>query len=296
MWQRTFVAGGASPAPPVLGDVNGDGHLDVVITGRDGGIWALEAATGKDLPHFPVRTGGRIMAPTTLLRLVLDGDRAAWAAAESQRRTSAAAAAAATVDPSAASALRSADGMATASGGGHNAGLQIIVPCFDGHVYVVAGATGCTNKIDIGEHSYVVEGLSWLHAPPPHHTYLHHRYAAVLADDLSEDGLLELVVSTMNGNVMAFSTSTPAEPLNTQPTLPLGAKSQRLLHSTAQHRVSLTTTNKSCLLRSRLPPQLGMGSRIAHIGKVPCLCKTVTTIASFQERKCLCRCVCVGRW
>jgi hypothetical protein len=33
-------------------------------------------------------------------------------------------------------------------------GLSLVFPAFDGHIYIVEGKTGCTNKIDLGEQSY----------------------------------------------------------------------------------------------------------------------------------------------
>jgi hypothetical protein len=40
-------------------------------------------------------------------------------------------------------------------------------------------------------------------------------YAAVLVDDLCGDGMLELLVSTMNGNVYMLQTRAPYHPLKT---------------------------------------------------------------------------------
>lgn len=31
-------------------------------------------------------------------------------------------------------------------------GLHLVFPAFDGHLYIVDGADGCTNKVDVGEH------------------------------------------------------------------------------------------------------------------------------------------------
>eukprot|EP00891_Asterochloris_glomerata_P005963 jgi/Astpho2/5963/e_gw1.00080.8.1_t len=68
---------------------------------------------------------------------------------------------------------------------------QLVVMSFDGHLYMVDGLTGCADSIDIGENSY----------------------AMVLADDLDNNGHMELVAATMNGNVYAFQTAAEYHPL-----------------------------------------------------------------------------------
>ena len=178
-------------------------QLEVVITGRDGGVWALDAATGLDIDNFPVRTRGKIMAPTTLLKLRVDaprGDGLVHLDNMNERGAGAGAGA---------GAGEGVDTGAPRSGDG----LQLVVPCHDGHVYVISGATGCVSKVDIGEHVY----------------------AAVMAEDLSEDGMLELIVGTMSGNVMAFATDTPYHPLNSQPQFPMGT-CRRASHAVARLR------------------------------------------------------------
>ncbi|CUG93509.1 membrane-associated protein, putative [Bodo saltans] len=70
-------------------------------------------------------------------------------------------------------------------------GLHIIVPSHDGHLYIISGPTGCYERIDIGEKSS----------------------SMVLADDLTNNGMLDLVVSTLSGSVLAYSTDTPFHPL-----------------------------------------------------------------------------------
>jgi hypothetical protein len=54
---------------PTIGDINGDGILDVVLATSDGSVWALRGDTGAVLPRFPLKTGGAIMAPVTLVNL-----------------------------------------------------------------------------------------------------------------------------------------------------------------------------------------------------------------------------------
>ena len=62
---------------------------------------------------------------------------------------------------------------------------------YDGHLYVVHARTGCYERVDIGEHSYT----------------------QVLADDLTGNGKMDLLLSTMNGNLYCFETQTPYKPL-----------------------------------------------------------------------------------
>lgn len=67
--------------------------------------------------------------------------------------------------------------------GGGGGGLHLLAPSEDGHVYVIEGATGCVNKIDLGER---VRSM-------------------VLTDDVDGDGTLDLVVGTMSGEVRRLS-------------------------------------------------------------------------------------------
>ena len=66
--------------------------------------------------------------------------------------------------------------------------LHLVFSSFDGHVYIVHATTGCAHKIDVGEH------------------------ARNLADDLMNNGRMDLLLSTMNGNLYCFETSTPFAP------------------------------------------------------------------------------------
>eukprot|EP01012_Entosiphon_sulcatum_P025518 TRINITY_DN3084_c0_g1_i1.p1 TRINITY_DN3084_c0_g1~~TRINITY_DN3084_c0_g1_i1.p1 ORF type:complete len:983 (-),score=210.38 TRINITY_DN3084_c0_g1_i1:28-2955(-) len=75
----------------------------------------------------------------------------------------------------------------------HQNGLHIVVPSHDGHIYIIDGRAGCVDKVDIGENSY----------------------AMVLADDITNDGFMDLIAATMNGNVYVLSTNTVFHPLKT---------------------------------------------------------------------------------
>jgi hypothetical protein len=76
----------------------------------------------------------------------------------------------------------------------HNPTVQhILIMSFDGFLYAINGKSGCAHAVDIGENSY----------------------AAVLVDDLCGDGNLELLVSTMNGNVYVLQTQARYHPLKT---------------------------------------------------------------------------------
>lgn len=63
--------------------------------------------------------------------------------------------------------------------GGAGAGLHLLAASQNGHVYVIEGASGCVNKIDLGERVL----------------------SMVLADDLNGDGTLDLIIGTMSGEV-----------------------------------------------------------------------------------------------
>lgn len=76
--------------------------------------------------------------------------------------------------------------------------LHLVVLAFDGILYMVDGATGCADVRELGETSYTM----------------------VLADDLDDDGRMDLVVTTMNGNVYLLDTSSPSHPLKATSTVP----------------------------------------------------------------------------
>jgi len=70
-------------------------------------------------------------------------------------------------------------------------GMHIVVPAFDGHVYLIDPISGCSEKLDLGETSY----------------------SMVLADDITGNGKMDLVVTTRNGNVYVIGTEMSYNPL-----------------------------------------------------------------------------------
>jgi hypothetical protein len=79
-------------------------------------------------------------------------------------------------------------------------GLHIVVTAHDGAMYIVSGTTGCIERHDIG----------------------HYSYTPVLTDDLDGNGELDLVVTTLTGDVLVFATSAPFTPLKAWPSQVIG--------------------------------------------------------------------------
>ncbi|TYH54732.1 hypothetical protein ES332_D09G190400v1 [Gossypium tomentosum] len=135
------------PQGPAVGDVDGDGHTDVVIPTLSGNIYVLSGKDGSVVRPYPYRTHGRVMNQVLLVDL-------------SKRREK-------------------------------SKGLTIVTTSFDGYLYLIDGPTSCADVVDIGETSY----------------------SMVLADNVDGGDDLDLIVTTMNGNVFCFSTPAPHHPL-----------------------------------------------------------------------------------
>ncbi|KAI0504204.1 hypothetical protein KFK09_015154 [Dendrobium nobile] len=135
------------PQGPTIGDVDGDGHTDVVIPTISGNIYVLSGRDGSFVPHFPYRTHGRVMSRVLLVDLTKRGE--------------------------------------------NKKGLTLVTTSFDGYLYLIDGSSACTDVVDIGETVY----------------------SMVLADNVDGGDDLDLIVSTMNGNVLCFSTASPHHPL-----------------------------------------------------------------------------------
>eukprot|EP00823_Brevimastigomonas_motovehiculus_P004817 TRINITY_DN3294_c0_g1_i1.p1 TRINITY_DN3294_c0_g1~~TRINITY_DN3294_c0_g1_i1.p1 ORF type:complete len:840 (-),score=130.77 TRINITY_DN3294_c0_g1_i1:99-2618(-) len=160
---------GFSAQGATFGDVNGDGEIDVAIATVTGHVWVLHGKNGTVLPHFPLKTDGRIIAPITLSH---------FSPSLPHRLISSLRAA-------------SSSSVLPTTSFSPSKSLSLIFPSFDGHVYIVDGGTGCTNKIDLGEESY----------------------SMVLVDDILDNGRMQLLVSTMSGNIFCFATNIPSHPL-----------------------------------------------------------------------------------
>ncbi|CAA7051069.1 unnamed protein product [Microthlaspi erraticum] len=135
------------PQGPSIGDVDGDGHTDVVVPTTSGSIYVLSGKDGSIVRPYPYRTHGRVMNQVLLVDLNKRGEK--------------------------------------------KKGLTIVTTSFDGYLYLIDGPTSCADVVDIGETSY----------------------SMVLADNVDGGDDLDLVVSTMNGNVFCFSTPSPHHPL-----------------------------------------------------------------------------------
>ncbi|KAL5709223.1 Protein DEFTIVE IN EXINE FORMATION 1 [Ranunculus cassubicifolius] len=135
------------PQRPTVGDVDGDGHTDVVVPTLSGNIYVLSGKDGSIVRPYPYRTHGRVMNQVLLVDLSKRGEK--------------------------------------------QKGLSLVTTSFDGYLYLIDGPTSCADVVDIGETSY----------------------SMVLADNVDGGDDLDLIVTTMNGNVFCFSTPAPHHPL-----------------------------------------------------------------------------------
>lgn len=135
------------PQGPTIGDVDGDGHTDVVVPTISGNIYVLSGKDGLLVRPYPYRTHGRVMNQVLLVDLNKHGEK--------------------------------------------KKGLTLVTTSFDGYLYLIDGPTSCADVVDIGETSY----------------------SMVLAENVDGGDDLDLIVTTMNGNVFCFSTPAPHHPL-----------------------------------------------------------------------------------
>jgi hypothetical protein len=178
-------------SPMTLGDVDGDGVLDVVVSLQvlhEGNqketiyVFAINAANGGDLPNFPVAFDTHPSQQSKLgenwvheqlpglLLVDLHGDQShiqAYIRREKDAR------------------IRS------SVAGGNALGLHIVFPIGE-TLYMIEAGSGCIQNFGVGEEMV----------------------AMVQVDDVHGSNNLDLVVSTTAGNIITFESSAPYHPLN----------------------------------------------------------------------------------
>eukprot|EP00980_Cylindrotheca_fusiformis_P024947 scaffold12769_cov141-Cylindrotheca_fusiformis.AAC.7 len=181
-----------------LGDIDGDGTLDIVVAMklRIGEsqvahfLFAVAAGTGRDLPNFPVRLGstddevqkeigedfvvGKLPAP---LLVDLHGDQSFLSDYIRRNGTK-------WVQP-----FRRPTGVPIHGGSAH--GLHIVLPIGSRLVIMEAGS-GCSQSIAIGDDILTM----------------------VQADDVHGTNNLDLVITTASGNTVTLESKSPYHPLN----------------------------------------------------------------------------------
>lgn len=136
----------------MMGDVDSDDRMDLVILTSFGNIYVLRGFDGSKVDPYLFRTHGCVMSPTLLFDLT---------------------------------------GL-----GAEQKGLMIAVELFDGYFYLIDGPTGYTEAIDIGETMY----------------------SMALANNVDGGDDLDLITTTMNGNVYYYQMPKAHHPLKAWPT------------------------------------------------------------------------------
>ena len=177
-----YNVGGAIEKSPKLGDLDGDGNLEVLVISVSPNsresflIWAFDASTGELFPNFPLSIEEASNGPTgihpEILLIDLHEDQNYWLTknvkSHSKNRKS-----------------------SLPGHGGNSKGLHIVVSA-NKHIYFIEGATGCTNRFNVGEN---IRNM-------------------VLAGDITGNGKLSFFVTTLSGEALTFETPLKSHSLN----------------------------------------------------------------------------------
>ena len=177
-------------SPLMLGDVDGDGSLDVAASVQINSrvfVFVVNAVTGRDIANFPLQIDvaaddielleGKTKIPAPLL-VDLHEDQDFLLRYIRRNGT-------AYQKPT-----RSDSGKAPQ--GGRASGLHIVQPV-GADLYIIEGGSGCTQQISIGD------TMS----------------AMVQVEDVHGTGRLDLVIATESGNTITLESGAPYHPLNT---------------------------------------------------------------------------------